>query len=155
MSPLFVDLGVIALDHMQLRHCDPRDKALFFGVGDDAVGHAELVRAVVVARLGNDIALHTEPLGGFIGERCGQVPEDLVVRARLPRRVNRRVKRVQVRVHVGRGHVVLFVPSCGREDEVRDQRGGGIAEVRGHHQIQLALRCLIHPLDAARAVFGG
>ena len=109
----------------------------------------------MVAGLGDDIPLHAEPLGGLIRKRRCKIAEDLVVRARLPRRVNGRIEGVQVRVHIRRGHIVLLVPSSGREDEIRYQRGGGIAEIRGHHEVELALRCFIDPLDGARAILWG
>ncbi|MCY1436641.1 hypothetical protein D9M71_527720 [compost metagenome] len=55
------------------------------------------------------------------------------------------------RVHVGGVEVVLLVPGCGRQDDVRIHAGGGHAEVQGGDQIELAFGTLIDPIDLARA----
>ena len=153
VGPLLVDLGVITLDDVQLRHGHARDQSLLFDVRHHAVWHAQLVGAVVVAWLRDDVALLAQPGGGLVRQIGGEIAEDLEVGACLPWWVDRGVERVQVRVHIRRGHVVLFVPGSRREHQVRDQGGRGIAEVGGHHQIELADGHVIGPLDGARAIF--
>ena len=155
VRPLLINLGVVTLDNMQLRHGDTRDEPLLVDVRHHTVGHSQLIWGIMVAGLGDDIALHAEPLGGLIRKGRSKIAEDLVVRAGLPWRVNGRVEGVQVRVHIRRGHIVLLVPSSGREDEIGYQRGGGIAEIRGHHEVEFALRGFIDPLDGARAILWG
>ena len=155
VGPLLVDLRVVALDGGDLRHGQPRDEADFLDIGDDSAGHAHLIRGVVVARLCDHVGLRAQPLHGHRGQRGSEVTEDLEVRACLPRRVNRRVEGVQVRVHIRRGHVVLLIPGGGWEYDVGDERRGRVAEVRGQHEVELALRRVVDPGDGLRALLRG
>ena len=98
----------------------------------------------------NDVLTDAEVLLSQAAELKRQCLEGLVVGLCLPRRVNCRGERVQERVHIGRGDIVLLVPGSSRQNDVRQQGRGGHTEVRGDQQIQLALRCLLNPLHFVR-----
>ncbi|KAG1077455.1 hypothetical protein G6F40_017077 [Rhizopus arrhizus] len=54
------------------------------------------------------------------------------------------------RVHVRGIEIVLLVPGCGRQHDVRVQRRGAHAEVERDQQVQLAFGCLVTPLHFLR-----
>ena len=98
----------------------------------------------------NDVLTDAEVLLSQAAELKRQCLEGLVVGLCLPRRVNCRGERVQERVHIGRGDIVLLVPGSSRQNDVRQQGRGGHTEVRGDQQIQLALRRVLNPLHFVR-----
>ena len=138
------DLGVVALGGHQLGHGHPRHPLL--GQGRDiAVRHRHGIGGVVGEGCGDDVGLGTQIARRPGGDEPGQGLEDLEVGARLPGRVDGRVEGVHEGVHVGRGDVVLLVPGGRGQDDVGVQGGGGVAEVRGPHEVELAHGGLVAP----------
>ena len=98
----------------------------------------------------NDVLTDAEVLLSQAAELERQCLEGLVVGLCLPRRVNCRGERVQERVHIGRGDIVLLVPGSGRQNDIGQQGRGGHTEVRSDQQVQLALGSLVNPLNFLR-----
>ena len=74
------------------------------------------------------------------GDCVGERRERVEVALRLPARRDRRLHRVDERVEVGRGEIVLLVGGRRRQDDVGEQPGRGHAEVERDHEVELALR---------------
>ena len=147
------DLGVVALGGHQLGHRHSRHPLLGEG-GHVTVRHRHGVGGVVRQGRGDDVGLGAQVARRPGGDEPGQGLEDLEVGARLPGRVDGRVEGVHEGVHVGRGDVVLLVPGGRRQDDVGVQGGGGVAEVRGPHEVELADGGLIAPRHRGRPLLG-
>ncbi len=50
-------------------------------------------------------------------------------------------------MHVRGIHVVFFIPSGGRQDDIRVQTGRGHTEIKCYDQIKLASRAFFYPID--------
>ncbi|MNF16604.1 hypothetical protein D3C80_2196920 [compost metagenome] len=48
-------------------------------------------------------------------------------------------------MHIRGIHVVFFVPGSGRQHDIGVKTGAGHAEIKRHHQIQLAFAAIIQP----------
>ena len=148
-----VQCTVVTLNGDEVRHVltgNAHHTGGVLPVGCVTAGLSNLAGGVVQQRDRNDVLTNAEVLLSQASELVRQSLEGLVVGLCLPRRVNCRGERVQERVHIGRGDIVLLVPGCSRQNDVRQQGGGGHTEVRGDQQIQLALRCVVNPLHFVR-----
>ena len=148
-----VQCTVVTLDSDEVRHVlagHTHHTGGVLPVGCVTTRLSNLAGGVVQQRDRNNVLTNAEVLLSQASELVCQCLEGLVVGLCLPRRVNCRGERVQERVHIGRGDIMLLVPGCSRQNDVRQQGRGGHTEVRGDQQIQLALRCLINPLHFVR-----
>src|SRR6185312_16590913 len=89
---------------------------------------------------------------GELGEAFRDTGEDVEVRAGLPGRWHRLVERVDERVQVGGGEVVLLVPRRGGEHDVRVEGRAVHAEVDRREQVELPGRRVVAPDDLVRAL---
>jgi hypothetical protein len=146
---LLVGVGKVALDHLEQRHGLARDRIAlaFLPVLDLAEGLGQFERGVMLHRQGDDILARAEVFFGQRREGLGDVLEDLPVGHRLPARRYRLGQRMHEGMHVGGIEVVLLVPGRGRQDDVGVGAGGIQAEVDVDHQVQLADRRFVVPLD--------
>ena len=146
--------AVVTLDLDELGHGDAGDRLALalLPVADDAVRVGHRVGGVVGERHGDDVLADAEVGGGELAELLGDGLPGVPVGAGLPRRRDGGVERVHEGVHVGGVEVVLLVPGRGREDDVGEDRGAGLAEVDRHQQVELALGCLVAPRHVDRAL---
>ena len=93
---------VVTFDRHQLRHVDPRGEGDLVEVGDNSTRICVLIRGIVRHRNRDNVGLFAEVNLRHLGDMAGELLEDLVVGACLPRRVNRGVEGVNVGVHVSR-----------------------------------------------------
>ena len=150
-----VQCAVVTLDGDEVRHVlagHAHHTGGVLPVGCVTARLSNLAGSVVQQRNRNDILTDAEVLLSQASELVCQSLEGLVVGLCLPRRINCRGERVQERVHIGRGDIVLLVPGSSRQNDVRQQGRGGHTEVRGDQQIQLALRCVVDPLHFVRVL---
>ena len=113
-------------------------------------GLSNLARGIVQQRDRDDVLADAQVLLRHTRELECESLKGLVVGLCLPRRVNCRGERVQERVHIGRGDIVLLVPGSGRQNDIGQQGRGGHTEVRSDQQVQLALGSLVNPLNFLR-----
>ena len=104
------------------------------------MGGQQFVRRIVSERSCNDV-LHGLGQVNFSHLRHvgRQVLEELKVGTCIPRRVDRSIEGVHVGVHIRAGEVVLLVPGGRGKNDIRVQGGRGVAEVRGDHEVELAI----------------
>ena len=148
-----VQCTVVALDGDEVRHVlagYTHHTGGVLPVGCVAARLSNLAGGVVQQRDRNDVLTDAEVLLRHTRELECESLKGLVVGLCLPRRVNCRGERVQERVHIGRGDIVLLVPGSGRQNDIGQQGRGGHTEVRSDQQIQLALGSIINPLNFLR-----
>ena len=135
-------VAVVALHDREVRHRLAGDRLALprAPVQHAAARLADLGRGVVGQRRGDDVGLGAEARPGHLAEDLGEAGERVVVAARLPRRCDRGVERVDVGVHVGGGDVVLLVPRRRRQQHVAEQARARHPEVQRHQQVELADR---------------
>ncbi|MNQ32422.1 hypothetical protein D3C85_458270 [compost metagenome] len=147
-SELLVDVRVVALDHGHVRAVLARHRSFAGGFPVDAAERlGQFADTVVLHRDGDQILLDTQITNRHLGEGLGDAFVDFPVGTRLPGRIDGRGQRVDEGVHVRGVHVVLLVPGCRRQHDVRVDAGGRHAEVQGGDQIELADRAFVDPFD--------
>ena len=150
-----VQVGVVALDHAQVRHGLARDGFAFARAPVLYVGLAEFVGRVVHERERHNVAHgFGEDFGRHFADLASQQFEDFPVGLGFPNGGNRLSERMHVRVQVGGVKIVLFVPERGGHDDVGIQRRGVHAEVQVNHQIHLAARHRLAEGDGLDLVLG-
>src|SRR5664280_1380224 len=143
-----VDVGVIALDHLQVRRGLARDQLAFAALPvADFEGLGQLRRAVVHQRGQHEFPFDAQMADADLAEFPREALVDVPVAARLPGRVDRGRQRVDERVHVAGVEVVLLVPGGGGQHDVGIETRGAHAEVERDQQVELALRRLVVPDD--------
>ena len=117
---LLGDGTIISLYNEELRHRLSGDRLALalFPVQHPARRLCQLVRRVVQERRGDQILANAQVLLAKFGEGFCDVVEDVPVALCLPRRGDGRVERVDKRVHVRGGDVVLLVPGRRRQHDV-------------------------------------
>ena len=146
----FIDGGVVPLHGNKRRSSFTRDQialALF------PVFHLILRnfgRGVVQDWKCDDIGFDFQIAGRDLLKFLGNGLEDFPVRFAFIRRVHSRLQRVNERVHVRRIHIVLFIPTGGRQNDVGVDASRRHPEVDGHQQVQLAARRVLVPLGFLR-----
>ena len=104
------------------------------------MGGQQFVRRIVSERSCNDVLHGLRQVNFSHLRHVGrQILEEFIVGTRIPRRVDRSIKGVHVGVHIGAGEVVLLVPGGRGKNDIRVQGGRGVAEVRGDHEVELAI----------------
>ena len=132
--------AVIAKNRDELGHVHTGDPANFFTRCNATVGGQQFVRRIVSERRCNDVLHGLRQVNlGHLRHVGRQVLEEFIVGTRIPRRVDRSIKGVHVGVHIRAGEVVLLVPGGRGKNDIRVQGGRGVAEVRGDHEVELAI----------------
>jgi hypothetical protein len=80
-----------------------------------------------------------------VGEPPGDQVEGVEVALRLPRGVDGRGERVDERVHVGGGQVVLLVPGRGGQNDVGEQRRRRHPEVGADEEVEFPFGNVLAP----------
>ena len=93
---------------------------------------------------------------GQVADLICQDPENIPVTLRFPGGRHCGGQRVNERVHVGGVQIVLLVPACGRQDNVRIQRRCIHAEIDIHDQVEFAfggILTVLYFVEVARIHF--
>ncbi|MNM70498.1 hypothetical protein D3C81_821270 [compost metagenome] len=149
---LVINLRIIALDHGKARHRFAEDRLDLpaFPILHFPIRLGDFSHRIMSKRRGNQVFIYAwHMLLGHFGQDAGECPVNIPVGTRLPERIDRRVKRMHERVHVGRGEIHLLVPGCRRENDIGIHRCRRHPEVKRYKQIQLAFH-LIAPNDFFR-----
>ena len=132
--------AVIAKNRDELGHVHTGNPANFFTRRDATVRGQQFVRRIVGQRSCNNVLHGLRQVNLSHLRHVGrQVLEELKVGTRIPRRIDRSIEGVHVGVHIRAGEVVLLVPGGSGKNNIRVQGGRGVAEVRGDHEVELAI----------------
>ncbi|MNM87290.1 hypothetical protein D3C81_994650 [compost metagenome] len=137
-----IDIRVVALDDEEMRHAlaGNRFNFSFPPILDLPVHLSYFIRAVMPERRHHDVLTSGKMLLGQLRERLGDFTESIPIAFTLPWRRDRRVKRVDKRMHVRAAQIMLLVPGRRRQHDVREQSGARHTEVQADEEISLALR---------------
>ncbi len=129
------DLAVVAFDNGQIRHGLARDRLALAGlpIEHHATWLHGLPGSVMQQRDGDDVFADAQVLGAHRRECPRHRHERVVVGSGLPRRVDGGIECMHERVHVGRGEILLLVPSRGRQQDVGEQARRRHPEVHRDH----------------------
>ena len=141
------DRRIVPLDDRQRRHglAGDRVAAVRPPVPCHPARLGGLTGTVVLQRSGDEVVSDPEVVDGQFAESPGDRGERREVRSGLPRWFGRGRARLDERLRVRRGQVVLLGPGRGGQHDVGQQGGAGHPEVQRDQQIELAFGSVIPP----------